>query len=65
MNNLEIRVSGWSKKKGGRKGVDKSSDEQWLVLEDFDFCFAENGLTAYRLGQQMASQVSMDWKRKG
>jgi hypothetical protein len=28
-----------------------------LVLEDFDFCFAENGLTAYRLGKQMASQV--------
>lgn len=30
----------------------------WLVLEDFDFCFAENGLTAYRLGKQMASQVT-------
>lgn len=29
-----------------------------LVLEDFDFCFAENGLTAYRLGKQMASQVT-------
>lgn len=29
-----------------------------IVLEDFDFCFAENGLTAYRLGQQMTSQVS-------
>ncbi|KAG1439096.1 hypothetical protein G6F56_012405 [Rhizopus delemar] len=27
------------------------------ILEDFDFCFAENGLTAYRLGKEMASQV--------
>lgn len=42
----------------------QSADEPWLVLEDFDFCFAENGLTAYRLGQQMASQVSMDWEKE-
>lgn len=26
-------------------------------MEDFDFCFAENGLTAYRLGEKLASQV--------
>ncbi|KAG1141249.1 hypothetical protein G6F37_008773 [Rhizopus arrhizus] len=31
------------------------------ILEDFDFCFAENGLTAYRLGQQMASQSFIQW----
>lgn len=28
-----------------------------LVLDNFDYCFAENGLTAYRLGEQMKSQV--------
>ena len=33
------------------------------VLQDFDFCFAENGLTAYRLGKQMASQVSLKDER--
>lgn len=27
------------------------------VLNNFDYCFAENGLTAYRLGEKMASQV--------
>lgn len=26
-------------------------------MEDFDYCFAENGLTAYRMGEQLASQV--------
>jgi phosphomannomutase len=26
------------------------------VVEDFDFAFAENGLTAYRLGQPLESQ---------
>lgn len=27
----------------------------------FDFCFSENGLTAYRLGQQLASQSFIGW----
>ena len=26
------------------------------AIELFDFCFSENGLTAYRLGAQLASQ---------
>lgn len=26
------------------------------VTEDFDYCFAENGLTAYKLGEQLESQ---------
>ena len=26
------------------------------MLNSFDFCFAENGLTAYKLGQQLESQ---------
>jgi phosphomannomutase len=26
------------------------------VIEDFDFAFAENGLTAYKLGKQLPSQ---------
>ncbi|KAI8993509.1 eukaryotic phosphomannomutase [Pilobolus umbonatus] len=31
------------------------------ILEDFDYCFAENGLTAYRLGKQLASQSFIQW----
>lgn len=27
----------------------------------FDFCFSENGLTAYRLGEQLASQSFIGW----
>ncbi|KAK3061642.1 Phosphomannomutase 1, partial [Coniosporium uncinatum] len=27
----------------------------------FDFCFAENGLTAYRMGQPLASQSFINW----
>jgi hypothetical protein len=30
-----------------------------LVLEDFDYCFAENGLTAYRKGVQLPSEVGI------
>jgi phosphomannomutase len=26
------------------------------VIDDFDFAFAENGLTAYRLGKELPSQ---------
>lgn len=31
------------------------------VTSLFDFCFAENGLTAYRLGQPLASQSFIGW----
>lgn len=31
------------------------------VLELFDFCFSENGLTAYRMGQQLASETFIQW----
>lgn len=31
----------------------------------FDFCFSENGLTAYRLGEQMASTSFIDWLGQG
>jgi phosphomannomutase len=31
------------------------------VTTMFDFCFAENGLTAYRLGEQLASQSFIGW----
>ena len=27
----------------------------------FDFCFAENGLTAYRMGEQLASASFIEW----
>ncbi|KAK4514041.1 uncharacterized protein ATC70_006049 [Mucor velutinosus] len=45
-------------------GSDLSKQYEQLgnsILEDFDFCFAENGLTAYRLGKQMASQSFIQW----
>jgi phosphomannomutase len=31
------------------------------VLEDFDYCFSENGLTAYKLGEKLASQSFINW----
>lgn len=31
------------------------------VLEMFDYCFAENGLTAYRMGEKLASQSFINW----
>lgn len=31
------------------------------VLENFDYCFSENGLTAYKLGKKMASQSFIGW----
>ena len=31
------------------------------VLQDFDYCFSENGLTAYKLGKQLASQSFIGW----
>jgi hypothetical protein len=31
------------------------------VTSLFDFCFAENGLTAYRLGEELASQSFISW----
>ncbi|KAG0280008.1 Phosphomannomutase [Linnemannia exigua] len=40
-------------------GSDLSKQVEQLgpnVLKDFDYCFSENGLTAYKLGEQLASQ---------
>ncbi|CAI1966750.1 hypothetical protein SEUBUCD646_0F00160 [Saccharomyces eubayanus] len=31
------------------------------VLNDFDYSFSENGLTAYRLGKELASQSFINW----
>ncbi|CAK7906277.1 phosphomannomutase [[Candida] anglica] len=31
------------------------------VLDDFDYCFSENGLTAYKLGKELASQSFIGW----
>lgn len=31
------------------------------VLQNFDYCFSENGLTAYKLGKKMASQSFIGW----
>ncbi|CAG8605795.1 4089_t:CDS:2 [Paraglomus brasilianum] len=45
-------------------GSDLSKQKEQLgpnVVNDFDFAFAENGLTAYRLGRQLASQSFIAW----
>jgi phosphomannomutase len=48
-------------------GSDLSKQQEQLgtpqipVTTMFDFCFAENGLTAYRLGDQLASQSFIGW----
>lgn len=31
------------------------------VINDFDYCFSENGLTAYKLGKKLASQSFINW----
>lgn len=31
------------------------------VINDFDYCFSENGLTAYKQGKQLASQSFIGW----
>ena len=31
--------------------------DSWVVLDMFDYCFAENGLTAYRQGIPLPAQV--------
>ena len=30
-------------------------------MEDFDFAFAENGLTAFRMGKQLPSESFISW----
>ncbi|EEQ38508.1 putative phosphomannomutase [Clavispora lusitaniae] len=45
-------------------GSDLSKQVEQLgatVLSDFDYCFSENGLTAYKLGQELASQSFINW----
>lgn len=31
------------------------------VLQEFDYCFSENGLTAYKLGKELASNSFISW----
>lgn len=45
-------------------GSDLSKQVEQLgdtVLQDFDYCFSENGLTAYKLGKELASQSFILW----
>ncbi|CCE62662.1 hypothetical protein TPHA_0D00180 [Tetrapisispora phaffii CBS 4417] len=45
-------------------GSDLSKQVEQLgatVLDDFDYSFSENGLTAYRLGKELASQSFINW----
>jgi phosphomannomutase len=39
----------------GRGGI-SSSRRKLIAIDAFDYGFAENGLTAYKLGNQLASQ---------
>lgn len=31
------------------------------ILQEYDYCFSENGLTAYKLGEQLPSQSFIQW----
>lgn len=45
-------------------GSDLAKQKEQLgenVLDMFDYAFSENGLTAYKLGNQLASQSFIDW----
>lgn len=45
-------------------GSDLSKQVEQLgptCLQDFDYCFSENGLTAYKLGEELASQSFIGW----
>lgn len=45
-------------------GSDLSKQEEQLgldVLSQFDYCFSENGLTAYKMGQKLALQSFINW----
>lgn len=45
-------------------GSDLSKQVEQLgstVLQDFDYCFSENGLTAYKMGKELASQSFIGW----
>ncbi|VVT57208.1 uncharacterized protein SAPINGB_P005588 [Magnusiomyces paraingens] len=45
-------------------GSDLAKQKEQLgndVISQFDFAFSENGLTAYRLGEKMASQSFINW----
>ena len=42
-------------------GSDFKKIAEQLNVEDFDFVFFENGLTAFRLGQQLPSESFIRW----
>ncbi|CAE6447266.1 unnamed protein product [Rhizoctonia solani] len=44
-----------------KKIVEQLTFEGSNPLDDFDYGFAENGLTAYRCGKQLASQSFINW----
>ena len=39
----------------------QESNFSFLVIHDFDYTFAENGLTAYKCGKELASQSFIGW----
>ncbi|VEU22589.1 DEKNAAC103704 [Brettanomyces naardenensis] len=41
-----------------QKQIEQLGDD---VLDQFDFCFSENGLTAYRLGKKLPSNSFIEW----
>ncbi|KAK7203276.1 eukaryotic phosphomannomutase [Myxozyma melibiosi] len=46
---------------GGSDFVKQQEQLGENVLDIFDYCFSENGLTAYKLGEKLASQSFINW----
>lgn len=42
-------------------GSNLSKIEEQVNVQDFDFGFAENGLVAFRMGQQLKSESFIEW----
>lgn len=43
------------------KQIEQLSVRGHDIFQDFDYCFAENGLTAYKSGKELASQSFIGW----
>lgn len=49
------------KGEGRREGRKNTPTNKCKVIDLFDYCFAENGLTAYRLGEALPSNNFIEW----
>lgn len=58
MDSTVIISAAWGKPGSERKNI---SANKRKVIDLFDYCFAENGLTAYRLGEALPSNNFVQW----